>query len=102
MGGTGVAHSFARDYISIWDKRLRYLERSVADNDPDLAMDAVLSLKNSAYMIGASRLARLAVESECLIKHGDLPAVQRLLPVVAQTGEETVRALKLGYLQPKT
>jgi hypothetical protein len=102
MGGTGVARSFARDYISIWDKRLGYLERSVEDNDRELAMDAVLSLKNSAFMVGGSRLAGLAVELERLIRVGDLAAVQKLLPVVAQTGEETVRALKLCYLRPET
>jgi hypothetical protein len=102
MGGTGVARSFARDYISIWDKRLGYLERSVEDNDRELAMDAVLSLKNSAFMVGGSRLAGLAVELERLIRVGDLAAVQKLFPVVAQTGEETVRALKLCYLRPET
>lgn len=102
LGGTGVARSFARDYISIWDKRIGYLTRSVEDNDPELAMDAVLSVKNSAFMVGGARLACLAVELERLIKSGDLPAVEQLLPVVAQTGEETVRELKLGYLPPET
>lgn len=100
MGGTRVAHNFARDYISIWDKRLRYLERSVEDNDPDAAMDAALSLKNSALMVGATRLARLAIEVQRLVKSGDLACVRRLLPAVAQTGALTVRELKLGYLPP--
>jgi HPt (histidine-containing phosphotransfer) domain-containing protein len=100
MGGTGVAHNFARDYVSIWDKRLRYLERSVEDKDPDAAMDAALSLKNSALMVGATRLARLAIEVQHLVKSGDLAGVQRLLPAVARTGALTVRELKLGYLPP--
>jgi hypothetical protein len=100
MGGTGVARNFARDYISIWDKRLRYLERSVEDNDPDAAMDAALSLKNSALMIGATRLAKLAIEVQRLVKCGDLARVQQLLPAVARAGELTVRELKLGYLPP--
>ncbi|WP_104136666.1 Hpt domain-containing protein [Arthrobacter sp. ZGTC131] len=100
LGGTGVAHNFARDYISIWDKRLRYLERSVEDNDPDAAMDAALSLKNSALMIGATRLARLAIEVQRLVKCGDLVQVRQLLPAVERTGELTVSELKLGYLPP--
>ena len=62
MGSTGIAHSFARDYISIWDKRRTYLEASVEDDDAEAAMDAVLSLKNSALMVGAARLAKLAVD----------------------------------------
>lgn len=102
LGGTGVARSFAKDYIGIWDKRLGYLQRSVAASDAELAMDAVLSVKNSAFMVGGARLACLAVELERLIKSGDLPAVEQLLPIVAQTGEETVRELKLGYLPPET
>lgn len=101
LGGSGVAHNFARDYISIWEKRLRYLERSVEDNDPDAAMDAALSLKNSALMVGATRLAKLAIEVQRLVKSGDLAGVQQLLPAVARAGALTVRELKLGYLPPE-
>jgi HPt (histidine-containing phosphotransfer) domain-containing protein len=101
LGGSGVAHNFARDYISIWEKRLRYLERSVEDNDPDAAMDAALSLKNSALMVGATRLAKLAIEVQRLVKNGDFAGVQQLLPAVAGAGELTVKELKLGYLPPE-
>lgn len=101
LGGSDVAHNFARDYISIWEKRLRYLERSVEDNDPDAAMDAALSLKNSALMVGATRLAKLAIEVQRLVKSGDLAGVQQLLPAVARAGALTVRELKLGYLPPE-
>lgn len=99
MGGSGVARAFARDYIGIWNKRLGYLTTSVGNNEPRLAMDAVLSLKNSAFMVGASRLANLALELERLIKTGDLAAVKKLLPVVRQTGEDTVTALRKYYLR---
>jgi len=101
MGNTGVAHNFARDYIKIWDKRRTYLEASVEDDDAEAAMDAVLSLKNSAMMVGAARLAQLAVNLERLVKSGDLSAVRRLLPFVALTGEQTVSGLKQGYLPPE-
>jgi HPt (histidine-containing phosphotransfer) domain-containing protein len=100
MGSTSVAHNFAQDYVSIWNKRRSYLERSVEDNDAEAAMDAVLSVKNSATMVGAARLAQLAVQLERLVKSGDLPAVRRLLPFVALTGEQTVCGLKQGYLPP--
>lgn len=97
--GSGVARAFAKDYIGIWEKRLAYLQQSIAENDPELAMDAVLSLKNSAFMVGGSRLASLAVESERLIRAADLPSVRELLPVIAQTGAQTVAALKRSYLR---
>ncbi|MDQ0619802.1 Hpt domain-containing protein [Arthrobacter globiformis] len=100
MGNTGVAHNFARDYIRIWDKRRTYLEASVEDDDAEAAMDAVLSLKNSALMVGATRLAKLAVDLEQLVKRGDLSTARQLLPCVALTGAETVSGLKLGYLPP--
>jgi hypothetical protein len=99
MGGSGVARAFAKDYIGIWNKRQGYLEQSVRNNDPELAMDAILSLKNSAFMVGALRLASLAVELERLLRTGDLPAVKGLLPVVAQTGQDTVAALQKNYLR---
>ncbi|WP_457974123.1 Hpt domain-containing protein [Arthrobacter sp. D1-17] len=99
MGGAGAARAFAKDYLGIWEKRLGYLERSVRNNDPELAMDAVLSMKNSAFMVGALRLASLAVELERLLRTGDLPAVKGLLPVVAQTGQDTVATLRKNYLR---
>ena len=98
LGDSGVARSFVTDYIGIWDKRLSYLERSVEGHDVEQAMDALISVKISALMVGASRLARLAVEAECLLRARDLTAVRLLLPDLAQTGEETVIALKIGYL----
>ncbi|MFE4834305.1 Hpt domain-containing protein [Arthrobacter sp. NPDC056691] len=102
MGSTSVAQNFARDYISIWNKRRSYLEKSVEDNDTEAAMDAVLSVKNSATMVGAARLAQLAVDLERLVKRGDLSAARELLPCVALTGDETVSGLRLGYLPPES
>ena len=61
-------------------------------------MDAALSLKNSALMVGATRLAKLAIEVQRLVKNGDLAGVQQLLPAVARAGALTVNELKLGYL----
>ncbi|MDQ0819989.1 HPt (histidine-containing phosphotransfer) domain-containing protein [Arthrobacter sp. V4I6] len=102
LGDSGVARSFARDYISIWDKRLQYLMRSVADLDPDAAMDAVLSLKNSTFMVGGSRLAGLAVELEGMIRNGDLPSPQAQAPAqvafIAEVGQATIHALQQCYL----
>lgn len=98
LGGAGVAHEFAADYIGIWDKRLTYLGRSLEGDDPEPAMDALTSIRISAFMVGAFRLAGLAVEAECLLRSGNLTAVRQLLPVLAQTGAETVRELKTRYL----
>jgi hypothetical protein len=100
LGDSEVTRSFAEDYISIWDKRIQYLRRSLADSDPDAAMDAVLSLKNSAFMVGGVRLASLAVELERILRNGDLPSAQARVSVVAEVGEATIRALQQCYLSP--
>jgi HPt (histidine-containing phosphotransfer) domain-containing protein len=98
LGDREVARSFARDYISIWEKRIRYLMRSVAENDPDAAMDAVLSLKNSAFMVGGARLAGLAMELECILRDGDLPSAQPRVSSIAEVGQATIQALQQCYL----
>jgi HPt (histidine-containing phosphotransfer) domain-containing protein len=100
LGDSEVVRSFAEDYISIWDKRIQYLRRSLADGDPDAAMDAVLSLKNSAFMVGGARLASLAVELERILRNGDLPSAQARVSAVAEVGEATIRALQQCYLSP--
>lgn len=98
LGSVSVAHQFASDYVGSWGKRLTYLERSIEADDPEAAMDALISMKISAFMVGASRLASLTVEAECLLQAGNLPAVRGLLPILAQTGGEAVRELKTEYL----
>lgn len=98
LGDREVARSFARDYISIWDKRIRYLMRSMTDNDPDAAMDAVLSLKNSAFMVGGARLATLAMELECILRDGGLPSAQPRVSNIAEVGQATIQALQQCYL----
>jgi hypothetical protein len=98
LGDSEVARSFARDYIGIWDKRIQYLVQSVADNDADAAMDAVLSLKNSAFMVGGARLAALAAELELIIRNGGLPSAQERVAGIAETGQATIQALQQCYL----
>jgi HPt (histidine-containing phosphotransfer) domain-containing protein len=98
LGDAEVARSFAKDYISIWDKRILYLKRSTADEDSDAAMDAVLSLKNSAFMVGAARLASLAVELELIIRNEGLPTAQARVAEINDVGQATIQALQQCYL----
>jgi HPt (histidine-containing phosphotransfer) domain-containing protein len=98
LGDAEVARSFAKDYISIWDKRILYLMRSTADEDSDAAMDAVLSLKNSAFMVGAARLASLAVELELIIRNEGLPTAQARVAEINDVGQATIQALQQCYL----
>lgn len=98
LGDSGVARSFVEDYIGIWEHRIQYLMRSVADDDSDAAMDAVLSLKTSSTMVGGVRLAHLAGELEVALRDGNMGYAQSMLDDVAERGSETVNELRFGYV----
>ena len=98
LGDSGVARSFVTDYIGIWEDRIQYLIRSVAEDDSDAAMDAVLSLKSSSTMVGGVRLAQLASELEEAVRDGNMAKAQSMLDDVAQRGSETVDELRFGYV----
>ena len=98
LGDSGVARSFVSDYIGIWENRIQYLIRSVADDDSDAAMDAVLSLKSSSTMVGGVRLAQLAGELEAAVREGNMGQAQSMLDDVAKRGGETMDELRSGYV----
>lgn len=93
-----VARSFAQDYIGLWKQRLDRLTFAVNSDDREAALDAGLSLKNSSAMVGAVRLSVLAVKLLQIIQCGDMPSARNLLPVVAEQGDETIRAIQHDYL----
>jgi hypothetical protein len=94
-----VAHGFARDYIGLWKQRLDRLTSAVNGDDREAALDAGLSLKNSSAMVGAVRLSVLAVKLLQIIQCGDMPSARNLLPIVAEQGAETIRAIQHDYLR---
>jgi hypothetical protein len=98
LGDAGIARTFAAEYINIWDKRIRYLMRSVEHNDPDAAMDAILSVRNSSFMVGASRLAQLAADFQRVIQDGDVASAQARAEYLAEVGKATMEAIQHGYL----
>jgi hypothetical protein len=98
LGDASIARTFANEYINIWDKRIQYLMRSVEHNDPDAAMDAVLSVRNSSYMVGASRLAQLAADFQRIIQDGDVASAQARAEYLAEVGKATMEAIQHGYL----
>lgn len=60
----GIYHGFITDYIGLLPRRLTRLEQAVQSMDGDAATDAIISLKTSSLMVGAVRLAALAVDFE--------------------------------------
>lgn len=59
---------YITNYIGLLPARLASLQQSVNSRDLEAALDAVLSLKTSSLMVGASRLGVLARDLESLLR----------------------------------
>lgn len=99
MGDPSIAQLFIRDFIKIWDHRYTRLAQAIELGDREARMDAILSLKVSSTMAGASRLAYLAAGIEHLIRDGDL-TVAALLPGIRTCGEQTIEEFLTTYVVP--
>lgn len=60
----GIWKIFVQDFVAQLPGRIEKLRLGLTTGDPVGAMDAVLSLKTSSQMVGAERLAGLAIELE--------------------------------------
>ncbi|GAB3528581.1 Hpt domain-containing protein [Arthrobacter monumenti] len=98
-GDPSVAQSFVRDFIKIWDQRYTRLSQAVELGDREARMDAVLSVKASSSMAGATRLAHLAAGLERLIRDGDV-TLAALLPGIRTCGEQTIEEFLSAYVLP--
>lgn len=97
--GITVAHRFVSDYISMWTRRMDAVSQSLAHNDSGSTKEALMSVRSSALMVGARRLADVALTMEVQAANGNLAAVRQSLPVLVNTAELTVRALNEDYLR---
>ena len=91
-------HSFAQDFVAIWDKRYSRLAKAVKQGNAAASFDALLSVRIASTMVGATRLARFAAELESSLKRGNLEAVAEALPDVQACGRATIRELTTSYI----
>lgn len=80
----GVWVVFVRNFIAYLPQRTEKLRLTLTTGDLPGALDAVLSLKTSSQMVGAERLAGLAMDLERSLRHETIdtePA--RVLPRLA-------------------
>jgi HPt (histidine-containing phosphotransfer) domain-containing protein len=88
---------FVRNFLNHLPHRIEKLRRGLAGADYEVSMDAVLSLKISCQMVGAERLAGMALQlQQCLgtFPSGDWdpakqPELARLFEDIAMVAEET-------------
>lgn len=99
----GYSRVFVGNFIEYLPQRLARLRLALTTGDLDGSLDAVLSLKTSSQMVGAERLAALALELENEIRaeagHADMTvALPRLaaayLRPITQCSRQTTHRLQ--------
>ncbi|MGY3568212.1 Hpt domain-containing protein [Sinomonas sp. RB5] len=91
----GAGHRFASAFVDLWEQRYARISAALQDGHPDEALDAVLSLKVSAAMVGGRRLANEAASMEIILRSGGAgPEASR----IRQCGQCTVASIRRHYL----
>jgi hypothetical protein len=96
LADSGLMCRFATDYAALWQPRLGRLAVAVEDQDRDAALDAAISVKVSAAMIGGLRLARIAETLEHAIRR-DILDDGHMMRALAEAGRATVKEIELRY-----
>ncbi|EMY35353.1 hypothetical protein D477_004976 [Arthrobacter crystallopoietes BAB-32] len=94
LESTTPALTFAQDFVLAWPGRCVRLSESVAGRDLAAAMDAVLSLKIASTMVGAAKLARLALDLEGEIRGDQLGDAKETLVLIRECGDRTAAQLE--------
>lgn len=80
-------------YLVMWPGRYRRLVCALDADDQEALMDAVVSVKTSAGMLGAFRLQQLALAIEDAVRKQRMDRVRALLPEVETCGRLTMKQL---------
>lgn len=81
-------------YLEMWPDRYRRLVSAVDEEDDEALMDAVLSVKTSAGMLGALRLEQLAFDMEDAVRKQRMDRVRALLAELKLCGQLTADQLR--------
>lgn len=84
---------FLSAFVGQWPDRLARIDDRIRANDPDGALTAVLSLKVSSQMIGATQLTSLSSELEHIVREGAFAAGIDRVETLRLVGTETLMAL---------
>lgn len=92
-GDDELARVLVRHYLRLLPLRLRRLLAALEAEDPDTAMDAVLSLKVSSRTLGARELGALAAAVERQLRLSDLPGAYAAAASLAPAAGRVERVL---------
>ncbi|SDI26634.1 hypothetical protein SAMN04488693_10848 [Arthrobacter subterraneus] len=93
-----VTLRFLLNYLEMWDGRFLRLSTAISAGNRPKAMDAVLSVRTSARMIGALRLAQRASDIERHLLAGDTRGAALLLDDLELCGQATMEELRRRFL----
>ncbi|RII87133.1 Hpt domain-containing protein, partial [Clavibacter michiganensis] len=92
--GQHACVDFLRFFVDLWPTRWERLDAAVRAGDRPAALDAVLSVKSSAAMVGALRLSDAAGQLERAIRAADHARAQAMLPDLHEVGERSMDAMR--------
>ncbi|MFT2691780.1 Hpt domain-containing protein [Clavibacter zhangzhiyongii] len=92
--GQHACVDFLRFFVDLWPSRWERVDRAVRADDCAAALDACLSVKSSAAMVGALRLSGVASDLERAIRANDPTASRALLPQLGEVGERSMDAMR--------
>ncbi|WP_415857354.1 Hpt domain-containing protein [Sinomonas sp. G460-2] len=98
--GPASAAAFARDFAAMWPRRRAAIDLALGCGDLDAALEAALSLRTSSVMVGATRLAGLALRLEGALRANDGAGAAQLLASVARCGDLTAAELRESAAGP--
>ena len=93
LGDPDILRRFVRRYATLLDQRVERLHRALATQDHDDWVDAVLSLKTSSAMAGATALSQAAAELQDYLAQRPPEPVRWPHPDCLETVMENVRRL---------
>ena len=85
----GARSRFARDFVSLWETRVRRLTNALDIRDAEEAHVVLLSIRSSSKMIGAQIIEATATLMHSSLDRQDLEGCARHIGRLDQVGQET-------------
>ncbi len=92
--GQHACVDFLRFFVDLWPSRWERLDAAVRAADRPAALDACLSVKSSAAMVGALLLSDVAAHLERAIRAADHARAAAMLPELGEVGERSMDAMR--------
>ncbi|KQO10068.1 hypothetical protein ASF06_07575 [Agreia sp. Leaf244] len=93
----GARSRFARDFVSLWETRVRRLTNALDRRDAEETHVVLLSIRSSSRMIGAQVIEATASLMHSSLERQDFEGCARHLSRLEQVGQETCVELDVRF-----